>query len=277
MSKTYESNRARLNYEEIGLGVPVIFLHPTPLDHAYWLPAVEELGGVRAILPDFRAHGKSELGSDLPVGGFSRVPDAPVLSMGQLAADIIALMDHLALREAVFAGCSIGGYVMMELWRRAPLRMRGLIFVCSKAQPDAESNLAKRVDTIAKVRREGSSGVFDGNAQTLVGSSARARRPEIISELRARMTLTPEAVVAVQAGLATRPDSVPEIREIDAPILAICGGEDPGIAEAEMRAFEAAEGGCEFHLLPEAGHFAAYEEPARVAAIMTPWLAQFEF
>lgn len=277
MSKTYDFSGARLSYEEIGSGLPVIFLHPTPLDHGYWLPAVAELGEVRAILPDFRAHGKSELGSDLPVGGFSRVPDAPVLSMGQLTADVIALMDHLALSEAVFAGCSIGGYVMMELWRRAPLRMRGLIFVCSKAQPDAESNLARRVETISRVRREGSAGVFDGNAQTLIGSSARARRPEIIDELRARMTLSPEAVVAVQAGLAMRPDSVSEIREIDAPILAICGGEDPGITEAEMRAFEAAEGGCEFHLLPEAGHFAAYEEPARVAAIITPWLAQFEF
>jgi 3-oxoadipate enol-lactonase len=91
------------------------------------------------------------------------------------------------------------------------------------------------------------------------------------------MTLTPEAVIAVQAGLATRPNSVPDIAEIDAPVLAICGGEDPGITEAEMRAFEGARGGCEFHLLQDAGHFAAYEQPEKVAEIMAPWLAQFEF
>ena len=157
------------------------------------------------------------------------------------------------------------------------MRMRGLVFVCSKAQPDAEANLLKRVETIGRVRREGTSGVFDGNAQTLIGASTRARRPEVVSELRAHMTLTPEAVVAVQAGLATRPNSVPDIPEIDAPVLAICGGEDPGITEAEMKAFESAAGGCEFHLLPDAGHFAAYEQPERVAAIMRPWLAQFEF
>jgi pimeloyl-ACP methyl ester carboxylesterase len=277
MSKTYESQEARLGYEERGEGVPIIFLHPTPLDHTYWLPLLKGLGGYRAILPDFRAHGMSELGDDLPTGGFSRVPDAPVLSIGQLASDVLALMDHLELGEAVFAGCSIGGYVMMDLWRRSPMRMRGLVFVCSKAQPDAEANLAKRVETINRVRREGTAGVFDGNAQTLIGASTRARRPEVVGELRARMTLTPEAVIAVQAGLATRPDSVPDIAEIDAPVLAICGGEDPGITEAEMRAFESAAGGCEFHLLPDAGHFAAYEQPERVAAIMRPWLAQFEF
>lgn len=275
--KAYVSNGAQLSYEEVGSGVPVVFLHPTPLDHFYWLPMIGELGGVRAILPDFRGHGKSELGTNLPVGGFARVPDAPVLSMGQLAADVLALMDQLALAEAVFAGCSIGGYVMLELWRRAPTRMRGLAVVCSKPQPDADGNLAKRVETIAKARSEGTAGIFDGNAQTLIGASARSQRPEVIKELRARMTLTTEAVIATQAGLATRPDSAPNIPTIDAPILAICGGEDPGITEPEMRAFEAAEGGCEFHLLPDAGHFAAYEQPARVAAILTPWLGQFEF
>jgi len=277
MSKTYESHGARLNFEETGSGVPIIFLHPTPLDHSYWLPSIKEIGEYRAILPDFRAHGDSELGDDLPVGGFSRVPDAPVLSIGQLTSDVLALMDHLVLGEAVFAGCSIGGYVMLDLWRKAPMRMRGLVFVCSKAQPDAEANLVKRVETINRVKREGTAGVFDGNAQTLIGASTRAKRPQVVSELRARMTLTPEAVIAVQAGLATRQDSVPDIAEIDAPVLAICGGEDPGITEAEMRAFEGAPGGCEFHLLPDAGHFAAYEQAQTVATIMRPWLAQFEF
>ena len=60
---------------------------------------IAELGEVRAIVPDFRGHGASELGMDLPAGGFTRVPDAKVLSMGQLAADVLALMDHLALRR----------------------------------------------------------------------------------------------------------------------------------------------------------------------------------
>jgi pimeloyl-ACP methyl ester carboxylesterase len=44
-----------------------------------------------------------------------------------------------------------------------------------------------------------------------------------------------------------------------------------------MRAFEAAQGGCEFHLLADAGHFAAYEQPSKVAALLAPWLRQFEF
>ena len=128
MTGWYESDGARLSYRDSGSGVPIVFLHPTPLDHDYWRLLIDDLAGVRAIVPDFRGHGRSELGKDLPVGGFARVPDAPVLSIGQLAADVVALLDHLQVHEAVFAGCSIGGYVLLELWRRVPQRMQGLAF-----------------------------------------------------------------------------------------------------------------------------------------------------
>jgi pimeloyl-ACP methyl ester carboxylesterase len=198
--------------------------------------------------------------------------------MKQLALDVLAMLDHLEVPAAVFAGCSIGGYVLLELWRQAPTRVKGLAFLCSKPQPDAEANLAKRAATIAQARTgvPATEALFDGMAQSLIGASARAHRPQIVSELRARITLTPEALVAVQAGLAARPDSVPTVATIDAPVLAIAGGEDPAVTPAEMDAFRAAPGGCQFHLIPDAGHFAAYEQPQEVAALLSAWLKQFE-
>lgn len=275
MSQTFLFDGARLNYHDSGSGFPVIFLHPTPLDHRYWLPLIQLLAGVRAIAPDLRGHGNSERGSELPVGDFSLVPDAPVLTMARLAADTLALMDHLGVHEAVFAGCSIGGYVLMELWRQAPERMRGLAFVCSKPQPDTDANRQKRASIIAQARSTGTSAIFDSNAQSLIGATARARTPDIVPELRSQMTLTADALVAVQAGLATRPDSVPTVSSIAVPILAIAGGEDPAITPEDMRDFTAAPGGCDFHLLPDAGHFAAYEQPDKVAALFARWLGRF--
>ncbi len=272
MKGFYPSNGARLTYRDSGTGPPVVFLHPTPLDQDYWRPLVDEIGGVRAILPDLRGHGDSELGKNLPAGGFARVPDAPVLTMGQLATDVLALMDHLGLPDAVFAGCSIGGYVLMELWRRAPDRMRGLAIVCSKPQPDAQANVEKRAATIARARAGETDALFDAMAQNNIGATARARRPEIVPELRAHMNVTPTGLVAVQAGLATRPDSVPTVSTIHVPVLAVAGGEDPTTAPAEMEVYRTAPGGCEFHLLPDAGHFAAYEQPQKVAAMMAEWL-----
>ena len=276
MNKTFEGNGAKLGFRDTGAGMPVVFLHPTPLDREYWRPMIEDLGGIRAIVPDFRGHGVSELGSDLPLGGFTLVPDAPVLTMAQLADDVLALLDHLKVPEAIFAGCSIGGYVLLELWRKAPERMQGLVFVCSKPQPDAEANQQKRAANIAQSRAGGTAALFDGMAQTLIGATARERRPAIVAELRARMTLTPEAAVAVQAGLATRPDSVPTVATIDMPVLAIAGGEDVAVTANDMEAFRAAPGGCEYHMLPDAGHFAAYEQPRKVAALLAEWLRQPE-
>jgi pimeloyl-ACP methyl ester carboxylesterase len=276
MNGWYSSGGANLGYSDTGAGQPIVFLHPTPLDRDYWRPLIEGLAGVRAIVPDLRGHGQSELGPDLPIGEFFLAPEAPVLTMAQLAADVLALLDRLDISEAVFAGCSIGGYVLLELWRRAPERMEGLVFVCSKAQPDTEAGLQKRAANIARIQAEGTGPIFDGMAQSLMGATARERHPEMVAELRARMTLTPEAAIAVQAGMAKRPDSLPTVATIDVPVLAIAGGEDTAIAAADMEAFNAALGGCEFHLLPDAGHFAAFEQPDKVSALLAEWLRQHE-
>jgi len=274
-SASYLSAGARIHYLDAGTGIPVVFLHPTPLDHAYWLPLIDRLPALRAIVVDLRAHGASELGANLPMGGFSRVPDAPALTMSQLGSDTLVLLDQLGIREAVFVGCSIGGYVMLELWRRAPACMRGLALICSKPQPDAEANRVKRADTIARARAGEREALFDGMVQASTGATARARRPAIVPELRARMTLSAEGIVAVQAGLAARPDSVPTVATITVPVFGVAGGEDFAVSPAEMDVFRSAPGGCGLHVLPDAGHFVAYEQPDTVAALLAPWLRQF--
>jgi pimeloyl-ACP methyl ester carboxylesterase len=273
MNATFQCDGATLAFSDSGAGLPVVFLHPTPLDGEFWRPLTEKLPGVRAIVPDLRGHGGSELGQ-LPAGGFKLVPDAPVLTMARLASDVLALLDYLKVPTADFAGCSIGGYVLLEIWRQAPERVRGLAFICSKPQPDAAANQPRRAATIAQARAGKSATLYDGMAQTLIGATARRNRPETVAELRARMTLTPEALTAVQAGLATRPDSLPSVATITVPILAIAGGEDPGVTPEEMAVFRSAPGGCDFHLLPDAGHFAAYEQPEKVAALFNERLVR---
>jgi pimeloyl-ACP methyl ester carboxylesterase len=271
MNAVFSFDGAKLAFSDFGAGLPVVFLHPTPLDGEYWRPLSEKLADVRAIVPDLRGHGGSELGQ-LTAGGFALVPDAPVLTMARLASDVLALLDHLKVRTAVFTGCSIGGYVLLEIWRQAPERVRGLAFVCSKPQPDTEANLPRRAATIAQARGGKSAALFDGMALTLIGATAYKKDLAIVSELRGRMTLTPQALVAVQAGLAVRPDSLATVPTITVPVLAIAGGEDSSVFPAEMDAFHDAPGGCDFHLLPDAGHFAAYEQPEKVAAILNEWL-----
>jgi pimeloyl-ACP methyl ester carboxylesterase len=69
---------------------------------------------------------------------------------------------------------------------------------------------------------------------------------------------------------------VPTVATIGVPVLAIAGGEDSVVTAAEMEAFNDGPGGCEFHLLPDAGHFSAYEQPRKVATLLAEWLRQLE-
>lgn len=275
MRGTYTSDETTLSFVETGEGLPVVFLHPTPLNGEYWRPLIGRLPALRAIVPDLRGHGASELSTRLPAGAFNRVPDAPVLSMAQLASDILALLDRLQLESAVFAGCSIGGYVLLELWRRAPERMRGLAFICSKPQPDAEANLVRRAAIIAEARLGNLDALFEGFANSLVSGATRLHHPDMVRALRHQMTLTQEAEIAVQAGLAARPDSVPTVASITAAVLAIAGAEDTSVLSADMEAFCAAPGGCTYEVLSEAGHFAAFEQPEKIGELANLWLRQF--
>lgn len=271
----YLSRGARLNYFDGGQGRPVVFLHPTPLSHAYWLPVIAELPHQRAIALDLRGHGGSELegvqlAEHLHIGGFA--PGVADLTLGQMAEDVLLLLDILKIERAAFVGCSIGGYLLLELWRRAPQRMNGLAFVCSKAQGDTEAGRAKRKDTIAHIVTEGAEPVLDGLVKGLTGATSQKRDPELYGKLRSMASLTQKAAMAVQAGLGLRPDSIATVATINKPVLAIAGAEDAVCTVVEMEAFRSAPGGCEFHLLAETGHFSAYEQPKAVAAYLGKWL-----
>jgi pimeloyl-ACP methyl ester carboxylesterase len=275
MVQHFVSDGAQLNFYDAGAGRPVVFLHPTPLSHAYWLPVIERLQNHRTIALDLRGHGASELegafpDQALPIGGF--VPGVADLTLGRMALDVLSLLDHLHIEKADFVGCSVGGYLLLELWRRAPVRMNKLGFVCSKAQGDTAEGREKRKQTLQKIDEEGVEVVLDSLVNSLTGATSQAMNPMLCSELRAMATLTAKTEKAIQAGLALRPDSLQTLSTIDRPILAIAGEEDSVCTAAEMQVFEQAPGGCEFHLLPQTGHFSAFEQPEQVSNLIQGWL-----
>lgn len=257
----YYSDGSKLFYATLGGGAAVILLHPTPVDHRFWMPVAEILAGnYRLIVPDLRGHGQSELG------------EGPI-TVEKLGADAGRLLDHLQLEKALFAGCSIGGYTLFEVWRTMAARVEGYAFCCSKPQADTEAQRAKRAETIAKVQERGTAEFIEGNLQTLIGSAARRRWPEKVAEAREMMQAVPaENIVAVQQGLAARPDSVVTARTMRVPCCVIAGGEDPGSTPADMRllAEQIRNGGygAEYNEIPDAGHFAPFEQPELVARIL---------
>ena len=57
------SGDAEIAFEVSGDGPPVVLLHPFPVDHHFWSPALlSMLGRYQVILPDLRGHGDSDIG-----------------------------------------------------------------------------------------------------------------------------------------------------------------------------------------------------------------------
>lgn len=257
----YHSGGNQLFYTTLGTGPSVVLLHPTPVDHRFWMPVAGMLAArYQVIVPDLRAHGQSEAG------------EGPI-TMEKLGADAVRLLDSLNLNTAIFAGCSIGGYTLYELWRTAPDRVRALGFCCSRPQPDNDAARAKRQENIGKIRERGSADFIESTLQTVIGQTARSRWPQKVAEAREMMqAVSPAALIAIQQGLAGRPDSVATARTIRVPCCVIAGGEDSGSPPADMRllAEQIRNGGygAEYHEIPDAGHFAPFEQPETVGRIL---------
>ncbi len=257
-----ERDGARLFSTTLGSGPDVVLLHPTPLHHGFWLPLADLLAGnYRLTLVDLRGHGQSTAGS------------GPV-TMEKLAGDVHAILLAMGIKRAAFAGCSIGGYLLYEYWRRFPQEVAALAPICGKPQADSAINHEKRVEWMRSAQQpDGLRKNYDLMADTLVGPTARQRQPEIRSTARAMMdAVSLDSMIAVQQGLMSRPDSVPTLKTISVPLCAIAGGEDEVSPPSEMHVIPEQVPDAEFHLLPDAGHYAPLEQPNVIAEILGGFL-----
>ena len=257
----YTSDDAQLFYEIQGEGPDLVLLHPTPCNHRFWLETAASLTPkYRVILPDLRGHGQSEAGS------------GPI-TMERLGQDIVRLLDELRIPRALFAGCSIGGYTLYELWRRVPGRVSALAFCCARPQGDSEANRSKREEWIQNISERGAGDWIESMLEQLIGPTARRRAPEKIGEAREMMqAVTSGAAIAIQQGLGARPDSVETAKTIRVPAFALAGGEDQSSTTADMKLLadliRSGGYGAEFTEVRDAGHYAPWEQPQLVGRLL---------
>lgn len=234
----------------LGQGPDVVLLHPFPSCHELWLPVAERLASrYRVILPDLRGHGRSG------------VPDKPAL-MADHAADIEAVCRELEVGKALFAGVSIGGYILFEFWRHYPQRVKALAFICTKASADTAEAKAARLKSADEVLERGAQQFIDAMIPKLLGETTLRSRKDLEAAARHTMRFaTPAGIAMVQRGMAERPDSHPTLATIAVPTLVIAGEEDVSIPAEEMRRLRDGIRGSEWASVPRAGHFAILEHP----------------
>jgi pimeloyl-ACP methyl ester carboxylesterase len=110
---------------------PIVLVHGLLLPRKHNYPLADALAdrGNRVILIDLLGHGES----DMPAHSRHH-------SMEIYARQVVALLDHLDVPEAVVAGTSLGANVAIEVAAHAPERMRGMFVempVLERAAPAA--------------------------------------------------------------------------------------------------------------------------------------------
>jgi pimeloyl-ACP methyl ester carboxylesterase len=109
----------RISYDSYGRGDrPVVLIHGLLMNRRMFDRLAPEMAahGNRVITVDLLGHGRSD-----------RPPEMVHYSMAFFAQQVIALLDHLELDQAVIGGTSLGANVSLTAAKMAPERVRGMM------------------------------------------------------------------------------------------------------------------------------------------------------
>jgi 3-oxoadipate enol-lactonase len=251
-------------YDDIGSGLPIVFLHAFPLDRSMWAP---QLGALvrhgRCIAPDLR--------------GFGASTPAPPYSMDQYADDVAGLLDALGSEPAVVVGLSMGGYVAFALVRRHRAKIRALALADTRAGPDTDEGREKRRRLIDVARSRGGGAVAAMQIESVVGATTRQRRPDVVETLRAMMAAAPvDGIVGALQAMMARPDSTPTLATIDVPTLIVVGDEDTLTPPKEAESMRERIRGSRVEVIAQAGHICNLERPAAFTHIVSEFVEGVE-
>lgn len=257
------SGDAEIVYGVLGQGAPVVLLHPFPAHHEFWNPVAERLATrYRVILPDLRGHGDSGAG------------EGPA-TMEKHAADLARVCDDAKAGRAIFAGVSIGGYILFEFWRRFRQRVAALVLSDTRAQADTEEGRANRLKAAEDVLQHGPEPFLDGMLPKLLGESTRQNRPDLTRAAKnMMMKMSAEDIAQVQRGMAARPDSVETLKTVNVATLLMVGSEDTltPLSDAEFMRQHIA--GSQLRVIARAGHYAPFEQSEAVLPLLRQFLDQ---
>lgn len=243
-------NGVALSYTDQGNGIPLVFIHAFPLSKAMWQPQVDALkDSYRVITLDLRGHGESDT----------------VLwncTLDDYASDVLGLLDHLNIRQAVFIGLSMGGYTLFSFYRQHPERVTAMVLADTRAQADSVEGKAGRRAMAQTAFKDGSPAIADLMLPKLLAPSTRQHRQDIVDQVRGMILPTPSAGIVVDLmAMAARPDSTDLLRNITCPTLIMVGEEDQATPVAESRHMADRIPGSTLITIPDAGHLSNIEQP----------------
>ncbi|MBL0769915.1 alpha/beta fold hydrolase [Sphingopyxis sp. DHUNG17] len=189
------------------------------------------------------------------------LPVRPAYTLSDMAADGMALLDHLGIARAHIVGASMGGMIAQHVAANWPDRVLSLTSVMSttgnrrlpRARKEAMQVLANRPmsgdpeDMIA----------YSINAARVIGSPGYPAAEERLHR-RVRSDFErgwyPQGVARQMAAIVADGDRRPMLKRITAPTLVIHGEDDPLVPVAAGRDTAANIAGARLMTIPGMGH-----------------------
>ena len=243
-------NGLEIDYQDVGKGMPVVFIHAFPFNQIMWDDQVEFLrDSYRIITLDLRGFGKSE------------VPQGPY-SMDQMASDVFQLIRSLGITEAVLVGLSMGGYISFAFLKQYKSTIKAMVLADTRATADPPANRERRYKAAEKAETEGVLAIFEDMVPMLLSRETIDNKPDLAAKVREIASLNSRAgVAAAQRAMAERPDSTGLLRGIAFPVLVI-GGRDDGLTPpSELDKMARRIQGSKLVVIEKAGHLSNMEQP----------------
>jgi 3-oxoadipate enol-lactonase len=236
--------------------LPVILLNSLGTDLRMWEGVADRLPYLRLIGTDKRGHGLSAT----PTDGWT---------LDDLAADVLALMDHLGVNRAAVAGCSIGGMIAQRMATLAPSRIAGLFLSNTAMKVGTDESWALRIKGVTE---QGLRGMAPQIMERWFAPAFRAT-----DEARAWETMLmrgDDAGYISTCRVLAAADLRTSSPTIACPVVLVGGTADASTPEDLVRATAAAINGARVEIIPGAGHIPAIDNPDATARLLADFLRE---
>ena len=248
----------KLFYQEVGTGIPIVFVHEFAGDVRSWEAQLRHFGRrYRAIAYNARGYPPSDVPSEVERYSQARARD-----------DIRAVLDALKIDKAHIVGLSMGGFATTHFGFTYPERARSLVIAgCGYgASPGTRAQFAAEAEASA-ARFEQQAMAEAAEAYALGPSRVQLQNKdprgwrEFADQFAEHSTIGSAMTLrGVQSRRPSLYDLVEEMKKITAPTLIMTGDEDwpclePGILMKKTIPTAA------LVVLPNAGHAINLEEP----------------
>jgi pimeloyl-ACP methyl ester carboxylesterase len=229
---------------------PLILIPGLLLDQRLWRPQIEALSGLA------RCWVAEPTTSD---------------TMAGLASDVLAAAPF---ERFALAGLSMGGYVALEIIRRAAGRVARLALLDTSARADAPEQSKRRNDFIELAQRGRFLGVTDALLPALVHPSRLKDEPLVALIKAMAKDVGKDAFIRQERAIMSRADSRALLPSIAVPALVLCGRQDAIAPLARHEEMAQAIPGAHLEVIEDCGHLSTLEKPDDVSRALRAWLGE---